>query len=1209
MSQSGNVLHLHAEVGSASDCGGGRKTSGEREGGLLPDPSGLEDDARDLPSRPSGRIPAETSGHNLLSRFPSPASGRSTFGQTRGSPGVPERQNTPSDAETSAEDKRFDGKRSVVSFSYVQKSKVKALRGGEMSELGRKRLRDPLWCGGPSSLRGTGSRVTFRAAVAPRAPDDLRYSGSPLSRTERSDWSGTRRRSRSGSPVRLMRGCLRSPALDRRSASPARRSRRVEVTAGLNQLSGVSEPSAGRPIRSAKSGPATPQKILKMNIPVRVVGSDRTPPVERPLHRSVRPPTSASPARSPRLRVRRPSRPPTDFDSPVRDSWPSPAELQPPNCAGENRRDPGCREDADAARKILLGSRSEEAPDPGRLSSPSPETEPTRDRSGSLSPATRRKRAERRRRERLLLGPVVPDSPDEERDRSWEVPGGSSPSSSGVTGSSGDRLSPESLRSSRRGDDSGASTSGIQTDSAAPVLSLHCQKIARAKWEFLFGPPEDVLNSAEGSTAPPSGNSSESPPSSLPLAPSQHVRHVEVESASPRSPETGVVRRTLKYSETDLDAVPLRCYRETDIDELPTDDPDSAFGSNRSLCEGSPPAFRSAAGKGHPDEEEREQVEAANRAGVRMQGNDRNAAREPEGGFPGIRRASECFLDARHPALKSPVSLSGPGRAAEDTFSRHFENIVESARAKGTSYDSLDADGPAPPERPAPSDATAAADSDAARVLSGERPGGGSEGETPERRETDGRRPADAAAAKRLARRLRDLDGFRKTDVAPRLGKKMFAKEVAISGESDERERLLSHFSRRYFLCNSSLFSSEDALHTLTCALVLLNADLHGSNVGEKTSWPQFVRNLDGLNDGRRFPKRLLKALYNSIKNQKLQWTLDEEELRKSFSELGDSLSDSSRPVKAAAAGGSGDDGTADEPASRGTALYKNGFLVRKVHADCDGKRTPRGKRGWKTFYAILKGLILYLQKASPSHNSVSFKADSGANGGRRHRAQGEYRADKPLTDDDLKNAVSIHHSLAIQASDYSKRANVFYLRTADWRLFLFQAPTAEQMHSWIARINTVAATFSAPPFPPAAGSREKFSRPPLPGNVSKLSQDEQARSHEARLRAVSSELAELDSCPPDRKLKARQLDDFRRRDQHLRFEKTRYETYVALLRAKTEGGGDGGGDGGGEASEEDEAALSRTRSSPTLLDEGRAGEGKVRQDVQRHSYRQAVKK
>lgn len=32
----------------------------------------------------------------------------------------------------------------------------------------------------------------------------------------------------------------------------------------------------------------------------------------------------------------------------------------------------------------------------------------------------------------------------------------------------------------------------------------------------------------------------------------------------------------------------------------------------------------------------------------------------------------------------------------------------------------------------------------------------------------------------------------------------------------------------------------------------------------------------------------------------------------------------------------------------------------------------PRGKRGWKTFYAILKGLILYLQKVSFSEHARS---------------------------------------------------------------------------------------------------------------------------------------------------------------------------------------------------------------------------------------------
>lgn len=44
-------------------------------------------------------------------------------------------------------------------------------------------------------------------------------------------------------------------------------------------------------------------------------------------------------------------------------------------------------------------------------------------------------------------------------------------------------------------------------------------------------------------------------------------------------------------------------------------------------------------------------------------------------------------------------------------------------------------------------------------------------------------------------------------------------------------------------------------------------------------------------------------------------------------------------------------------------------------------------------------------------------------------------------------------------------------------------------MQSWITRINTVAAMFSAPPFPAAIGSQKKFSRPLLPGAMSKLAE------------------------------------------------------------------------------------------------------------------------
>uniref|UniRef100_A0A8C7GDI9 Pleckstrin and Sec7 domain containing n=1 Tax=Oncorhynchus kisutch TaxID=8019 RepID=A0A8C7GDI9_ONCKI len=771
----------------------------------------------------------------------------------------------------------------------------------------------------------------------------------------------------------------------------------------------------------------------------------------------------------------------------------------------------------------------------------------------------------------------------------------------------------------------------FQTDSgtAVPGPSLHSQRIARAKWEFLFGTPaEEAASRGEKSRA---GDSSPS--------------------GGGESPKTGIIRGTLKYSETDLDAVPLRCYRETDIDEVllaEQEDTDSAFGSNRSVKStsgtGSSPLgvcpYERTSGEEEEVEGEEEEDEEEDEEEVRWtRASTRGNTHMP----------LDSFFD-NLPALKSPILVSGPRLAGttEDTFSRHFESIMESHRAKGTSYCSLDSEElltsstqtvltfDLPTLTPeiqggqmicqsarhivklsfAPlahcergtslsdSIVTVTGDSDLINMLFS--------------------LPLPLSLflsfslfsclylylfiyvslslpsndfSHKVAEEYLHFFNFTGLNVDQAL--RTLLKQFSLMGETQERERVLSHFSRRYLHCNPILIPTEDGVHTLTCALMLLNTDLHGHNIGKRMSCTQFIDNLEGLNEGQDFPKDLLKALYNSIKNEKLQWTIDEEEMRKSFSELGDTnqADSTSKHMKSMA---SGEKHLVTMAQPSGALLYKNGFLVRKVHADSDGKRTPRGKRGWKTFYGILKGLILYLQK-------------------------GEYRPDKQLSDEDLKNAVSIHHSLAMRAADYSKRPNVFYLRTADWRVYLFQAPNAEQMQSWITRINTVSAMFSAPPFPAAIGSQKKFARPLLPGSTSKLSQEEQVQSHEARFRAISTELAELRSYPPDRKVKGRELEEYRQRDEYLEFEKTRYGTYAMLLRAKIRCGEDDLSVF--EAQILEDNGLQRAHSSPTLQDSSQAsqasqgsstkepvgcsgiGKGSKRTEGQRYSYRQAVKK
>ncbi|XP_075756218.1 PH and SEC7 domain-containing protein 2 isoform X2 [Pelodiscus sinensis] len=444
---------------------------------------------------------------------------------------------------------------------------------------------------------------------------------------------------------------------------------------------------------------------------------------------------------------------------------------------------------------------------------------------------------------------------------------------------------------------------------------------------------------------------------------------------------------------------------------------------------------------------------------------------------------------------------------------------------------------------------------------------------------------ADSAAAKRLAKRLYQLEGFKRCDVARQLGKnnefsklvaeeylrffdftglsldkalRTFLRAFPLMGETQERERVLIHFSRRYCQCNPEESTSEDGIHTLTCALMLLNTDLHGHNVGKKMSGQQFIANLDGLNDGKDFAKDLLKTLYNSIKNEKLEWAIDEDELRKSLSELvDDKLGASAKKVTRIV---DGSNPFLDLPQALNAVTYKHGVLTRKTHADTDGKRTPRGRRGWKKFYAVLKGTILYLQKD-------------------------EYKPDKDLSEVDLKNAIRVHHALATRASDYSKKANVLKLKTADWRVFLFQAPSKEEMLSWILRINLVAAIFSAPAFPAAICSMKKFCRPLLPSSVTKLCQEDQLRSHESKMRQIADELTEHKLHPVERSLKSKEAEEYKLKEHYLTFEKSRYETYINLLCVKIKVGTDDLEKI--EASlflvEADDVSLRKTHSSPSL--------------------------
>ncbi|CAN8019863.1 unnamed protein product [Ixodes persulcatus] len=362
----------------------------------------------------------------------------------------------------------------------------------------------------------------------------------------------------------------------------------------------------------------------------------------------------------------------------------------------------------------------------------------------------------------------------------------------------------------------------------------------------------------------------------------------------------------------------------------------------------------------------------------------------------------------------------------------------------------------------------------------------------------------DMPSASRLAKRLYNLEGFKKSDVSRHLSKnnefarvvaeeylkffdfgqrpldaalRMFLHRFCLIGETQERERVLVHFSKRYLDANPGAFKSQDAVHTLTCALMLLNTDLHG----EVGTGPSFSFSLTELETALVLFMFIFKALHLlnfasfssvsfavsmiseavlPVKNKLvggpavagyaqnighkmtcLEFVENLAELNEGENFPKDVLKALYMSIKTAplewAVDDSEQDGTSSQdnqsnasearpagfighnpflevPNPNCATEYKKGYVMRKCCLDPGGKRTPLGKRGWKMFCATLRDLVLYL-----------------------HKDEQGFRKNQLY--ESLHNSIRIHHSLATKATDYTKKQHVFRLQTADQAEYLFQ--------------------------------------------------------------------------------------------------------------------------------------------------------------------------
>jgi len=424
----------------------------------------------------------------------------------------------------------------------------------------------------------------------------------------------------------------------------------------------------------------------------------------------------------------------------------------------------------------------------------------------------------------------------------------------------------------------------------------------------------------------------------------------------------------------------------------------------------------------------------------------------------------------------------------------------------------------------------------------------------------------DIPSANRLAKRLYNLEGFRKTDISRHLSKnndfskavaeeycklftfssqtldeslRTFLQQFCLTGETQDRERVLLHFSRRFLECNPALrgvtYQSHDAVHTLTCAIMLLNTDLHNEALQQRRmTVDEFVENLADLNDGNNFPDKLLRDVYAAIKSEPIEWVQDES--GGEDSEPTSAVSQGHRPLSPPQ---SEDSLTSNDvvftnqsgginpflslPDPSNSVDYKRGYVMRKSCFDVNKKRTKLGKRSWKMFYLTLRDLVLYCFKDEKS-------------------AQVSSNYDSPLA------AIRIHHSLASVAGDYTKKQFVFRLQTCDRAEYLFQTSDMKELETWVDTINTVVSRFSSPPLPAPCSSSIKFQRPLYPSSRSNQSLSDQLSSHRSRVRDLSSQLSQHSLNSPDRNAKAAIVANFREKSEFLEQELDRFSVYSSVL-------------------------------------------------------------
>ncbi|SCV04177.1 LANO_0G08636g1_1 [Lachancea nothofagi CBS 11611] len=100
---------------------------------------------------------------------------------------------------------------------------------------------------------------------------------------------------------------------------------------------------------------------------------------------------------------------------------------------------------------------------------------------------------------------------------------------------------------------------------------------------------------------------------------------------------------------------------------------------------------------------------------------------------------------------------------------------------------------------------------------------------------------------------------------------RVFLQKFRLPGEGQKIDRFMLKFAERYVEQNPGRFAKADTAYVLSYSIIMLNTDLHSSQIKNKMTLQEFIENNAGIDNGNDLPEEYMVTLFNEIAENEIK--------------------------------------------------------------------------------------------------------------------------------------------------------------------------------------------------------------------------------------------------------------------------------------------------------------------------------------------------